>query len=240
MGVQDMGTLTLDDALPAPNADEPPLDKLEETALRQRWDLDAARRAPGIVRQAVDVNRLGIFGAISAGVDAEKGIGEPRGIGPAIEFSVPLFDRQQASSARIDAEMRRSAFTVAALESQVRLEVRLSRSALVASRKTAERYRTALIPLSRRVAAETLKHYDFMLLGVYDVLRTRRDELEAQSEYIDAQRDYWTAWSELERALGGRIPAELVALPADATQKERPAAPAAEPAHEHQHQGDKP
>ncbi len=243
MGVQDMSPWTFDGAFSAPAADEPSLAKLEETALRQRWDLEAARRDPDILKQALTVNRLGLFGPITAGVDAEKGIGEPRGIGPTVEFSVPLFDRQQASSARLKAEMRRSVFTVAALESEVRLQVRLARSSLAAARKAAERYRTALVPLNRRVAAETLKHYNFMLLGVYDVLRTRREEFQAQSDYIDSLRDYWTAWSELERALGGQIPAELAgqpSVPAETPklQPETPAIP--EPVNEHHHQGDKP
>ena len=243
MGVQDMAQWTLADAFPEPGASEAPLSKLEETAMSQRWDLEAARRDPEILKQGLTVNRLGLFGPITAGVDAEKGIGEPRGIGPTIEFSIPLFDRQQGSSARIKAEMRLSVFTLAALESQVRLDVRLARSSMVAARKTAERYKTALVPLSRSVAAETLKHYDFMLLGVYDVLRTRREEFEAQSEYINALRDYWTAWSELERALGGKIPAELAGQPSllnEAPKVQPEAPPAPEPAHEHDHQGDTP
>lgn len=240
MGVQDMAPWNLDETVPAVPADEPPLAKLEETALRQRWDLDAARRDPAALKQALSINRIGMFGTVSVGVDGEKGLGEPRGIGPAIEFSVPLFDQQRNTSARLQAEMRRSEFTVAALENRVRLEVRLARSSLVAARKSSERYRTAIIPLSRRVAAETLKQYNFMLMGVYDVLRTRREEFDAQREYIDSVRDYWTAWSELEHALGGRIPPELAALPAipAAAPKDKPEAapePAAVPSHEHHH-----
>ncbi len=238
MGVQDMAPWTSDETEPALPAGEPPLAKLEEAALRQRWDLDAARRDPAILKQALSLNRLGVFGAVAVGIDAEKGIGEARGIGPAIEFSVPLFDTQRNNTARLKAEMRRSVLTVAALENQVRLEVRLARSSLVAARKSATRYKTALIPMSRRVAAETLKHYNFMLLGVYDVLRTRRDEFDARREYVDALRDYWTAWSELERALGGKIPAELAALPSvpDSKPKDTPeTAPQPEAPHEHQH-----
>lgn len=243
MGVQDMEPWTLGDATAALPADEPPLAKLEEAALRQRWDLDAARRDPAILKQALTVNRLGLFGAVTAGVEAEKGIGEPRGIGPAIEFNIPLFDFQRNTSARLKAEMRRGAFTVAALESQVRLEVRLARSSLVAARKTAARYKEALVPLSRRIAAETLKHYNFMLLGVYDVLRTRREEFVAQREYVDSLRDYWTAWAELERALGGKVPPELAALPSpsnEAPKAQPEAPPTPEPSHEHHDQGDKP
>ena len=240
MGVQDRAPWTVDETEPALPADEPPLAKLEEAALRQRWDLAAARRDPAILKQALSINRLGQFGAVSVGIDSEKGLGEPRGIGPAIEFSLPLFDIQRNTSARLKAEMRRSVFTVAALENQIRLEVRLARSSLVAARKSAERYRSALIPLRRRVAAETLKHYNFMLMGVYDVLRTRREEFDARRESIDAVRDYWTAWAELERALGGNIPAELAALPSvpDSAPKDAPETapePEAVPSQEHHH-----
>ncbi|UPT75394.1 MAG: TolC family protein [Elusimicrobiota bacterium] len=186
------------------------------------------------------MNRLGLFGEISVGVDAEKEYGGEKGLGPSIEFSVPIFDQQRASSARIKAELRRSALTVAALENQVRLEVRLARSQVAAARKAVERYSAALVPLTRRVAAETLKQYNFMLLGVYDVLRTRREEFETQSEYIDALRDYWTAWAELERALGGKIPPELAAAPSapretPKAEPEKPAEPETVPTPEHKH-----
>lgn len=239
MGVQDMAPWTPEETPADPPAAEPPLAQLEETALRMRWDLDAARREPSILKSELNMSRLGILGDITVGVDAEKEFGGERGIGPSIEFSVPLFDRRQGSSARVKAELRRSVLTVAALESRVRLEVRLARSKVAAARKTAERYKAALVPLSRRVAAETLKHYNFMLLGVYDVLRTRRDEFERQSEYIDALRDYWTAWAELERALGGKIPPELApaAPPSQETPKAAPEKPAEKtvPSPEHQH-----
>ncbi len=242
MGVQDRAPWTPEETPADPSPAEPPLAELEEAALRLRWDLDAARKEPGILKRELTLNRFGMFGAITAGVDAEKDFGGEKGLGPSIELSVPLFDRTQASSARIKAELRRSALTVAALENQVRLEVRVARSRLGAARKAAERYKGALVPLSRRVAAETLKHYNFMLLGVYDVLRTRRDEFERQSEYIDALRDYWTAWAELERALGGKIPQELASAPADQQEgmkaaPEKPAEPEpkTEPSQQQQH-----
>ncbi|MDE2039857.1 MAG: TolC family protein, partial [Elusimicrobia bacterium] len=172
---------------------------------------------------------------------SEKGIGEPTGSGPAVELRVPIFDFQQASSARINARLRQSAFTVAALETQIRLEVRLAYSELTAARKSAERYKTALLPLSRTVADETLKNYDFMLLGVYDVLRARREQFEAQSEYIGSLRDYWTAWSNLERALGGKIPSDLASTLSEEP-KVQPAAPQppAPAPQEHPHEGDTP
>ena len=240
MGVQDMAPWTPEDRSADPFPTEPPLAQLEAAALRLRWDLDAARKEPGILKREISINRLGLFGAIELGVDAEKDYDGVKGLGPSIDFRLPLFDRRQGSGARLKAELRRSALTVEALENQVRLEVRVARSRLGAARKAAERYKAALVPLSRRVAAETLKQYNFMLLGVYDVLRTRRDEFEAQGEYIDALRDYWSAWAELELALGGKIPQELTSAPADQQEgmksaPAKPAEPEAVPAPEHKH-----
>jgi cobalt-zinc-cadmium efflux system outer membrane protein len=44
-----------------------------------------------------------------------------------------------------------------------------------------------------------------MLLGVFDLLRARQDEFDAKREQVEAIRDYWVAYSQLERAVGGRI-----------------------------------
>jgi cobalt-zinc-cadmium efflux system outer membrane protein len=45
-----------------------------------------------------------------------------------------------------------------------------------------------------------------MLISVYELLRSRQDQINAAREYIDALRDYWLARSDLERALAGPLP----------------------------------
>jgi cobalt-zinc-cadmium efflux system outer membrane protein len=81
--------------------------------------------------------------------------------------------------------------------------------------------------------ALTLREYNYMLVGAFELLGARRDELTAYGESLAARRDAWIARSELELALGRR-------LPPPAAGDERPeAAPEAEPAppapegHEH-------
>ena len=49
--------------------------------------------------------------------------------------------------------------------------------------------------------------YDSMLLGVYQLLLARQLEITAYKEYIEGVRDYWVARSDLERVVGGRLPA---------------------------------
>ena len=103
------------------------------------------------------------------------------------------------------ARSRQSELSIEALQSQIRYEVRAARISLVTARQAVETYRETLIPLQERILDESLKHYNYMLLGVYQLLQVKRDELQARRSYIDAQRDYWTAWAELERAVGGKI-----------------------------------
>ena len=63
-----------------------------------------------------------------------------------------------------------------------------------------------MIPLRERLVAESQRFYNFMLIGVYQLLQAKQDEIAAYRGYIEAVRDYWVARSDLERAVGGRLP----------------------------------
>jgi hypothetical protein len=58
-----------------------------------------------------------------------------------------------------------------------------------------------------------------MLLGPFDLLRTKQDEIAASRRLIEATRDYWIARAELDRALSGQA-----APPSSNTAAPRPAA----------------
>jgi outer membrane protein TolC len=42
-----------------------------------------------------------------------------------------------------------------------------------------------------------------MLAGVFQLLQARQNEAQAQSDYIEAQREYWSARTDLDRAVQG-------------------------------------
>ena len=69
----------------------------------------------------------------------------------------------------------------------------------------ARHYREALLPLQQKLVEETTKFYNGMLIGVYDLLLVRQQQIEVARDYIAAAKDFWIAWAELERAAGGRI-----------------------------------
>jgi cobalt-zinc-cadmium efflux system outer membrane protein len=48
-----------------------------------------------------------------------------------------------------------------------------------------------------------------MLVGAYQLLQAKQNEVSSYREFIEALRDYWLARAELERATGGSLPVAL-------------------------------
>ena len=67
-------------------------------------------------------------------------------------------------------------------------------------------YRDTVLPRTASIAELTMEQYNAMLIGTYQLLETRSDQVEARLEYVEAVRDYWVERSELEFAVGGSLP----------------------------------
>jgi cobalt-zinc-cadmium efflux system outer membrane protein len=94
----------------------------------------------------------------------------------------------------------------------VRSEAREALLRMQAAHAVARHYRDALLPLQQTVVTETLKYYNGMLVGAYDLLLARQAQVNTARDYIAASKEFWVAWAELERALGGRVPLPAVAI----------------------------
>ncbi len=228
------------DQIPALPSADPALEDLDVLALSQRLDVAAARKSLDILRRARNVTRLGLVPAVDIGVDTEHDLDHAWVTGPTLNVAVPIFDQRQAARARANAQLRQAMQRLSALEAETRSEVRSDITRLKAARQTAELYRDHLIPIRERIVAETQKHVNYMLLGVFQLLQAKRDEVHAYREYLEALRDYWIAFAELERAVGGTLsmsegsvaPAPSAVEPTEKAVPERP--------HQHHHGGESP
>jgi len=61
------------------------------------------------------------------------------------------------------------------------------------------------LPLRQFIVDETQKQYNGMFIGAFELLQTKRDQVEAGRQYIEALRDYWIARSQLQQIAGGRL-----------------------------------
>jgi len=141
----------------------------------------------------------------SLGAAAEREEGEWQ-VGPAIEFSIPLFNWGQGRIERAVAELRQAHQEDYALAVRVRSTAQAVRERLQGAREGALYYRDILLPLRERIVHESQLHYNAMQLGVIDLLRARAEQIQAAIAYVDTLFDYWLARTDLGQLLSGRLP----------------------------------
>jgi cobalt-zinc-cadmium efflux system outer membrane protein len=202
----DVAQLKLPDRLPEIPQKDPPLERLETIAIEKRLDLASATRDVETLSHALALakNSRWVPGA-SAGVSFERKPEGTRLVGPTASVEVPLFDQRQAAIARLEAQLRQAKLHEEALAVEIRSQVRAARARLVATRATAERYKTRLVPLRERIVQLSEQQYHAMLIGPYQLLQAKQNEVAAYRDYIEAVRDYWVARADLEGALGTKL-----------------------------------
>jgi len=182
------------------------LDHLEVSALKQRLDVQAARKQVEMMDSALGLARTSRYtGVVNVGAHVHQDVNGPRLLGPSMSLELPIFDQRQALIGRLEAQRRQAQRRLDALGLDVRSEVRLAKAELDLNRHAAEKYLATLLPLRRTVLEQSELEYNAMQVGLYELLATKRAEIETFRAYLDTVRDYWIARAELERALGGRM-----------------------------------
>jgi cobalt-zinc-cadmium efflux system outer membrane protein len=105
--------------------------------------------------------------------------------------------------------LRRSQKRLTAQAIEIRSEVRSLRNHLVMQRNLIDHYRGTVLPLKERIVDLTLKNYNYMLKGAFDLLMAKQQELEAYQKYLEAVKNYWIIRADMQRSLGGRLPTHL-------------------------------
>jgi cobalt-zinc-cadmium efflux system outer membrane protein len=196
----------LPDRLPEIPSAMPPLAGLEARAVERRLDLAAARRATEGAGQAADLARSTRYlPSLGVGVASERDSDGTWRTGPRVELGLPLWEQGQGRVTALEAERQRQLQGATALAIAIRSEVREGWQRLAAAQAAARHFQGVLLPLSQRIVDETQRLYNGMLVGVYDLIRSKQDQIATAREYVAAIRDYWVARAELERALGGPL-----------------------------------
>lgn len=184
----------------------PSLDQLEDTALSQRLDVAAARKAIETIQRTLALARLAMIPSADVGPNTETEPDGDRVTGPIWDIAVPIFDWGQANRARTKAQLRQSQHQLAALELAVRSNIRATHHRMAAERQMVERYRDHLLPLRAQIISSSQRHYNYMHIGAFQLLQAKQQEIITRREYIEALRDYWITRAELEQAVGGQLP----------------------------------
>lgn len=208
MGLWSAGTqYLLPDHLPDLPKERPVLNDLEQFAMRNRLDIQAAKLQALSVASSLGLSKATRFiNAFDAGYlnDYETGKGHEHGYEISIE--IPIFDFGSAKVARAEALYMQSVNRLAETAIDARSEVRESYSAYVIRYDIAKHYRDEIVPLRKTISDELLLRYNGMLASVFELLADSREQAAAVNNCIESLKDYWLAEADLQQALGGHLP----------------------------------
>lgn len=191
-----------------PNA-FPPLPEAElddarlEQLAAQRLDVAIVKREIELAEKQIPIARLAALGGVEADIHYQRDAEGPRTWGPGVEVPIPIFNTGAAARSRAEAEWLRARHLLNALQAESTSNLRAAKAAVAAARVRVEYFRDVLIPRRSRIVELTKLEHNAMVVGIFQLLEARQREAEAQRDFIDAQRDYWTARIDLDRALNG-------------------------------------
>ena len=204
MGLRNVGAeWRVPAAFPELPAAELEQQELERLAATQRLDVAIARRELEVAQRQVPLARLALLEETIVDVHYEREPDGERTVGPGIELPIPIFNSGRAARTRAEAQFLRARHALNALEAETASQLRAARSALAEARARVEYYRDVIVPRRTRIVELTKLEHNAMLVGVFQLLQAKQNEMQARRELIDAQREYWSARTDLDRALQG-------------------------------------
>lgn len=229
--------------LPAPPDVPLSRNELLQRALTQRLDLAAVRGEVAMLEDSLDVAaRWRLLGSVDAGYKHEHEPDDSKLSGPTLNLELPIFNQGQGAVARAEARLLDARAREQALALTVENDVTSGLERLALARDITENYRSGLLPGTASAVARQQERVNFMLVSVFELIRTKRDEYDAWQGYFESVRDYWVARSALRAAIGGLLPGDE-ALPPATIGAEDIVAPGAEPDRrdeQHEHAGEQP
>ncbi len=193
-------------------------DLIESTALRERLDVQIARRElelqaaqQGWSRAAAVFGDIGI--AYNRNTTTDRASDHRDTVrGWELELPLPLFDWGGAAQARDQAQLAHDAARLQETAVRARSEVRSAWLTYRTALDLARQQQSHVLPLRQFIADETTLRYNGMLASVWDLLAEARNSTQAVTQAIEAQRDFWLAETDLQQALTGTSPSGLQSL----------------------------
>jgi outer membrane protein TolC len=180
------------------------LPDIEQTAMAQRLDVQAARTGTAQLAQNLDLTRATRFvNVLELGAVRNTYSNAPPQRGYTVSVELPLFDWGSARVAKAEALYMQAVHRTAQTAIDARSEVRGAYADYRTSFDIARHFRDEIVPLKKRISDENLLRYNGMLIGVFELLADARSQIASVNAYIEALRDFWLAQADLDMALIG-------------------------------------
>jgi cobalt-zinc-cadmium efflux system outer membrane protein len=181
----------------------PAKDTLVQQALKQRLDFQAAQTK--IAALTLKLKSHGLenkVGDIELGAERERESDGERLTGPNVEWAVPLFSQGQEDQLKINAELEIAQAQLRQLVLKLDNGIALALAGRENSSNKIIQYQNHLLPAQANAVARTQEEQFFMLIGVFEVLQSKKHQYESLLGLVDAVEEYWLATTALAKAVG--------------------------------------
>lgn len=235
MGLTDSPvTWTVVREAPGPTSGEPNEEELLALALSSRLDVQAADAEVRRQEYALELTKKWWLSTVQVGVETEESSDGQYSTGPHFSAELPIFNQRQGEIARQEAVIRQAQRRRSALQGQTRTEIRTALQRVSAAREVVALYRDEIVPLRRATLAAVQDRYNSMFVGVFELLTTKSELTTAETGLARALQEYWTARSDLELAIGTRLPEMPLPAPGEPIPEPPPSSAPVSPANPHQ------
>lgn len=193
---------------------------VERRAVRASLEIAMARqKLTTLGRQFRLVRKQSLLPDVETGVEYEREVEVEKNdetgrkektlrhaVGPTFEVEIPIFDHGQARKAGVLLKIRAAEDELWALAVRVRSTARLTRARLETSKKTESYIRKAVLPQKARILQGTQRDYNAMQESVFQLIAAKRQQILAGRQFIQAQRDYWSAHVRFQQLMNGTLP----------------------------------
>ena len=200
----------LPERLPALPAEVSDLKDLESFAMKERLDIQAARRETEGLAASLGLSKATRF--VNVLDLSYLRNSEPNGVretGYEISVEIPIFDWGGARVAKAEAIYMQAVNRVAETAINARSEVRESYAGYRTAYDLATHYRDEIVPLRKTISIENVLRYNGMLISVFELLADAREQVASVNAYLDALKGFWLAETELQKAVGGKLPVSM-------------------------------
>ncbi len=180
--------------------------QLEKRAIENSLDLAKIKQELITLATKYQLTReQSLLPDLEVGAEYERDDGE-RQYGPTFEIEIPIFDMGEAkrSKAKLEIEKLRNQYW--ALGIKVRSTSRLLRARLLTARKTISYYQRTVLPENKLIVSGMQRDYNAMQAGVFQLITSKRQQIIAGQQYIEAQQAYWRSRIAYQQLIHGRLP----------------------------------
>lgn len=185
--------------------------RLERRVIESSLGLRAARASANSAAQLAGVAGWDwSVGETSIGISKKRDSSAESEVGPIFSFSIPLFDAGQYRADGANALVRQRLAEYSALAIEIRAAARVLRERVLAANERLEYIRKVLVPLRARLTRETMRDFNAMQVGVFDVLMARREEIAAERMALGALSEARMASLDLLELVAGRFDRQVI------------------------------